>query len=88
MKRRVEEDDEIYIWNKVLKNIGQCYPNRAYKRNSDNEDKIITTNKRQRKNDELNHLPVKRSGNNFGNNREKRQILSEFYGEVSKHIKH
>jgi len=66
-----------------MRNIGQYYPNKAYKRNAEYNDDIGTTNKRHRINEVLNNLPVKRPGNNFESNNVKRRNLIDSYGEIS-----
>jgi len=80
--KRSAEESELYSSNK-MRNIGQYYPNKSYKRNAELIDDFGTTNKKHRKNEVLNNLPVKRPGNNFENNNVKHRNLEDSYGEIS-----
>jgi len=80
--KRSAEESELFSSNK-MRNIGQYYPNKSYKRNAELIDDFGTTNKKYRKNEVFNNLPVKRPGNNFENNSVKRRNLEDSYGEIS-----
>jgi len=75
-KRKIE-DDIINNRNKI-QNTAQYYSNKSNKRSADEEDDTTKTNKRYRKNEVINNLPVKGPGGNIENPSKKvkiRQIL-------------
>ena len=79
-KRKIEDD--IINNRSKIQNTVQYYSNKSNKRSADEEDDTTKINKRYRKNEVINNLPVKRPGGNIENPSKKRQNSSDFDGEI------